>query len=537
MNTKTPVEGSTRRTLHSRILHLLPWGLVLLAGFMLSLSFPNEVLPAGFGDHPPWALGWLSMLPLMWALNVLRPREAVWAGWLFSLSFFFNVLSWMRLFDVLPWIALALFLSPWIPLAIWLSRRMHLPPWLSPLGLATAWVGTEWLRSRWIFGFSWGEVGASQVDGPPAVLASLGSVYLISFMMIWSSDTLVQWFMKRSLPRLSLPFCLTILLVCLLIANWQVQVTISRWHAQSDSQVFSVIQPSVLRGLTPAALVTPEEPEETQQRLNVTVALSRRSQEILSRFPRGGPAIIVLPESVTRFPATSEPLFADLCRREHCYLLAGTPAYPPPDYKLHNSAYLLGPLGMELGRYDKIHLVPFGEFVPFRRLINWLRHLGIVPDVRDNDIQAGRQWKPVVADTHQLGVGICFESTFPDISRSYARQGAQYLIFITNDAWFHNTPAVRQHFNHARFRALETGLPVIRAASTGISGIIAPDGSIQCEIPTDAEDYRTLNVAPGGCGTFYTRFGWVFAPLCLFVTLFLCGYHLVAVRISSDKRT
>jgi apolipoprotein N-acyltransferase len=188
-----------------------------------------------------------------------------------------------------------------------------------------------------------------------------------------------------------------------------------------------------------------------------------------------------------------------------------------------------------MGRYDKIHLVPFGEFVPFRPLVNALRKIGLVPDVRDDDLQRGNGWHPLQFGAHRLGVGICFESTFASIARAYAAQGANYLIYITNDAWFQQTAAVRQHFNHARFRALETGLPVVRVASTGISGFIAPDGRILAEIPTYVAGTCRMDIPEGTPGTVYTRGGWLFAPLCLLAALLLAAWGVIIRRRASSR--
>ena len=162
-----------------------------------------------------------------------------------------------------------------------------------------------------------------------------------------------------------------------------------------------------------------------------------------------------------------------------------------------------------------MHLVPFGEFVPLRPLVE--KYFTVRPE----DIQPGAQRKALQYGTHRLGIGICFESTFPAISRDYTQQDVQALVFITNDAWFHQTSAVRQHLNHARFRAIEAGLPVARTAGTGISAFIAPDGRLLTEIPTYTAGMRARAIPPGIGGTLYTQFGWLFGPIALFVCLLL----------------
>jgi len=194
-----------------------------------------------------------------------------------------------------------------------------------------------------------------------------------------------------------------------------------------------------------------------------------------------------------------------------------------------NTGFLFNPMGRIVERYDKIHLVPFGEFVPFRPLV------AKYYTVRNYDLIPGAARKTLRETGVPLGVGICFESTFPAFSRQYARQGAGLLVFITNDAWFHLTAAGRQPFNHARFRALETGLPVARSASTGISGFIAPDGRILAEIPTNREGTRTRDLPAGVPGTLNTAAGWLFGPACFILTLALGVMGIIRAVVVSDR--
>ncbi len=227
---------------------------------------------------------------------------------------------------------------------------------------------------------------------------------------------------------------------------------------------------------------------------------------------------MIWPETALPEPPTDLPI-AMFSARTGNYLLIGAPAWDfdasARTFFPRNSAYLLAPGGVTLARYDKMHLVPFGEFVPLREFVQ--RYF----IVRPIDIRPGELRKTLPFGSHRLGVGICFESTFADVSREYARLGAQMLVIITNDAWFHQTSAVRQHLNHARFRAIETGLPVARTAATGISAFIAPDGRLLEEIPTYTEGMCARSLPPGIPGTCYTRCGWLFAPGALLAALVL----------------
>ena len=534
MSMLTPVHPLTQEgNYHPGLRHVL-W-ILPLSGLLLSLAFPNKLLPGRWGDHPPGWLAWVAILPLLWALLALPPKLAIWGSWLYALPFFLGTLSWMRLFDYLPWLLLAVGLSLTFPLVVWCVTRMALPIRYLPFAFALTMTGMEWLRGQGMFGLSWSEFGASQVEGLPGRIASLGGIYLISFLLLWVEGTLMQMYLARRVDRGLLALTLGVLAAGLLGGWWQTTVAAARWQHQPRAQIFALVQPSIQRGLTPEALVTPITDTEVQRRLQLMLSLSRQSVRDVP--VTGDPPIILWAETSLGYPPDT-PEIERLLWETHSYLLAGAASFPAPTYAPRNSAFLLGPTGIGMGRYDKRHLVPFGEFVPLRPVVEKLRRMHIIPDVRDNDIQPGTGWTTLTADGHRLGVGICFESTLPSIARAYARRGARYLVYLTNDAWFHQTSGVRQHFNHARFRAMETGLPVIRVAGTGISGFIAPDGRIIEEIPTYACATCTRRIPEGTPGTVNTLCGWLFAPLCFAGSLLLLVRGLfVSRRNSSRKRT
>ena len=534
MTISTPVYPATIPDQLAPPARLLRWTLPVVGGLLLSLGFPNELpgvlgrllLTLGFsphlnfalraiGDHPPCWLAWLALLPLMWMLYRWPERMARRGAALYAAACYLGVLSWMHLFGYLPWALLAGLLALTVWVAVRLAASMALPRWLQPLGLACAWTGIEWARSQSIFSFSWGEIGASQVDGFPARLAALGSVYLISFLMLLLTGMCVQGLLDRTTPRWFIAAVVGFALLCLGAGWWQTIRTESRWQHAAQSQVFALVQPCSQRGLTPQALVTPMTNDEFTTRVTTLLDLSRQSLHGVARAPGSAPPIVVWSETALPCPPVELPDVGNFILQTHCSLLAGAPYFAPASGNPYNSAYLFAPDGRNIDRYDKIHLVPFGEFVPLRKLVQRFY------TVREDDILPGPGWRPLRIGAQPAGVGICFESSISAVARSYADQGAHYLIYITNDAWFWQTPAVRQHFNHARFRALETGLPVVRVAGTGISGFIAPDGHTISEIPVYRQGTDTRRLQAGTPGTLYTRAGWVFGPFCLLLSLLL----------------
>jgi len=519
-----------------RIFWLFP-----LAGLLLSLAFPTELLPGRFGDHPPSLLGWLAVLPLLWAMQALPPRQARWAAYLFGFGWYLGVITWVRLFGLLPWALLTAFLALTPLLAVLVSAWMPGGKRWTPLTFALAFTGLEWLRGQGMFGFPWAELGSTQVDGLFARIAAVGGIPLITFLMLWVTGSLLQRIRDpKSLPWM-LPVSLAGLLLALLGGWWQSHAAYTRWQQNSSGQYVSVVQPNVLRDLSPEVLHTGVTVEERNRRFQVLLGLSydacfaqaklQAAHGQAKTAPPAIPHLIVWPESALADPLDdpTQPASSTLpafCGITRSYVLAGGP------FGFANAAQLVEPPGVLGERYEKTHLVPFGEFVPFRPLIE--RYY----TVRAYDIQPGRSRQPLRATGHAFGVGICFESTFADLARESARQGAQLLVYITNDAWFHQTAAVRQHYNEARFRALETGLPVARAAATGISGFIAPDGRSLDEIPTYQPGTRTRFFHDGTPGTLTTSGGWLFGPccLCLALALALVG-KLFMHRCSSNITT
>ncbi|HTP41585.1 MAG TPA: apolipoprotein N-acyltransferase, partial [Nitrospiria bacterium] len=245
-------------------------------------------------------------------------------------------------------------------------------------------------------------------------------------------------------------------------------------------------------------------------------ATLERYEQLTRDAAAQGAELIVWPEASAPFIFDDEPDFQmairSLAAETHRYLLFGSPAiahgYRVP--ALLNSAYLLNPDGTTQARYDKQHLVPFGEYVPLGPLLGFINKLvqGI------GDFIPGEGPVPMVVKDYQLGVAICFEIIFPELVRLDARDGARIIATITNDAWFGRSAAPLQHFSMAVFRAIENRTPVIRAANTGISGFIDANGRIgpSSALFVEAVLVDTIRVSP--LRTLYTRGGDIFAAGC-----------------------
>jgi apolipoprotein N-acyltransferase len=235
-----------------------------------------------------------------------------------------------------------------------------------------------------------------------------------------------------------------------------------------------------------------------------------------------GSPLIIWPESPAPF-ITSDPRFqhwlAALAQDSHAYLIVGTVGVTPTDKLdkslLFNSAQLVGPDGAFAARYDKIHLVPFGEYVPFRNLLTFAESL----THEIGDLSRGNQRSVFQIDGHLVGTFICYESIFPHEVLQFARNGAELFVNISDDAWYGDYGAPGQHLNMARMRAIENGRWLLRATNNGITASISPLGEIVAVAPRNT---RVVLQAPykfESGTTFYTRHGDWFASACAIISL------------------
>jgi apolipoprotein N-acyltransferase len=239
------------------------------------------------------------------------------------------------------------------------------------------------------------------------------------------------------------------------------------------------------------------------------------------------PHLIIWPETAVPFYfQDNSPLSKEVSRvpeKTNSKLLFGSPAYIRDKNRIqyYNRAYVISE-DRVFDYYDKVHLVPFGEYVPLKRYLPFIRRL--VPAA--GDFSPGQSPKLVGTPDLQIGVIICFEAIFPDISRNHAAHGAQLLVNLTNDAWFGHTSAPYQHLSMAVLRCVENGLPMARAANTGISAIILASGKIVIESELFATEVLQKELNLNQTKTFYSQFGNVFAILLCAITILRLFWRL-----------
>jgi apolipoprotein N-acyltransferase len=375
---------------------------------------------------------------------------------------------------------------------------------LSPV----VWVAVELARTR-VTGFPWGLLGTTQVDNIPlARLASVTGVYGLSFEIMLVNAAFAAAYLVQREKRKRL---------------WLATVA-----AALVLQAGSLVPAPAILTDRNAVLVQANVPilegsDWTKQYFNDTV----RDLTEISLDSRGIPThpdLIVWPESPAPF-YNSDPLFRDavgnVARQSNAWLLAGSigirnaSATPDQTTEIYNSASLVSPNGELVSRYDKVHLVPFGEYVPFKRIFSFAG--GLTKEV--GDFSRGTSRAPLDAGGTKLGTFICYESIFPDDIRQFANNGAQVLVNISNDGWYGDSGAYAQHLKQSRMRAVENDRWLLLDTNTGLTAAIDPSGRIVASAPRKTRTVLRAPYALSNATTFYTRHGDWFAYLCAIISI------------------
>ena len=257
--------------------------------------------------------------------------------------------------------------------------------------------------------------------------------------------------------------------------------------------------------------------------------------QLTNRAVDAGADLVVWPEAATPFAFQVDPrseMIRRLARERNVHLLIGTTDVIWQDNpKYYNAAVLVDPQGETAGVYHKQHLVPFGEYVPLRKLLSFVSPL--VESI--GGFSAGEGPVMLMMDGQPIGAIVCYEMIYPGLVRQFVRNGSRLLATVTNDAWYGRTAAPHQHFQQAAMRAIEHGRYVVRAANTGISGVIDPYGRVLSETNLFEDDVLTSEVRLIQELTPYTRYGDILAFSCGILTLVLLSMA-VAPEMRSNRR-
>ena len=490
-----------------------PDTLQLLAGVKLLPARPGQAFLLAYACGILWYAG-----TCYWIYNTMRQYGGV--GTLAAAGLLFLFCLYLAIYHGVFGLLISLLASPDAGDATNpFSRRALL---LAPF----AWVAVELARAR-ITGFPWNLLGISQVDNIPlAHIATVTGVYGLSFEIMVVNTALAAAFVLRTSrgersKRKSLLLATAAAIVVLQAGRLISPPALPTDHtARLVQQNIPVLQggdwtkeyfEGTLRDLGRISLSAPD--------LNVTgqeqpPAASARSVR---------PDLIVWPESPAPFYST-DPIFRDtvsnIARQAQTWMLVGSLGIrnagetPERATELFNSGSLVDPAGEWVGRYNKMHLVPFGEYVPFKRVFGFAG--GLTKEV--GDFSPGTSRAALLAG-NKLGVFICYESIFPDEIRQLAANGAEVFVNISNDGWYGDSGAYAQHLKQARMRAVENDRWLLRDTNTGVTASFDPYGRVVSSIPRKVRAALDAPYAITNVTTFYTRHGDGFAYLCAIISV------------------
>ncbi|MBC7797054.1 MAG: apolipoprotein N-acyltransferase [Pyrinomonadaceae bacterium] len=503
------------------------WGLAFLTAILLILAFPDFELSF---------LAWFAFLPLLLAVwrNRYSVTKSFYLGLLGGTAFFYGSCYWLTnapiVYGGLPSVLVYLLLVPACVgagiftgiftaiLAKWFSRFGAHAIFAAPF----LWAGCEWLRLL-ITGNAWNALGYAQAfDTNSIQLASYGGVFLISFFVILANAAICFPLILRnrySLKILAVFFFLFIGIYFTSIYNKRVAAFDERPEA-----VVIALQPNVpMSGLTSSDYLK-------LRRKHVEMAENGLREVDKNESLKDLPRIVVFPESPMNFAYAYDDEFRDwtrdFTRRAKVSLIFNSAEPDLTDANgYHNSAVMINSNGEKIAQYDKIRLVPFGEFVP-----EWIPFNELLPTVVGR-AKAGKDFRLMPLGDVRAGTMICYESAFGDISNSFTRNGADVLIELTNDGYGGDTPILRQHLANAVFRAVETNRPVVRVTNIGISAYINERGDVSDATKSFTTDTRIWTIAKSdGRQTFYVKYGDVFAFVCTIFSLVLLVFSFWKVE-------
>ncbi|HSP16720.1 MAG TPA: apolipoprotein N-acyltransferase [Thermoanaerobaculia bacterium] len=482
--------------------------LAAVSGVLFALSFPD------------YSVGWLAfvaLIPLFVAVARARTGwHAFLLGWLSQTIAWLIMVPWVvrvmshygglpYVTGVLIFIAMSAFLGlyggAFTAIVFRIRPADSVARWLV---VPLAWAAIEYARTYLLTGFPWNLMAAAIVDDTPLIqLDRFAGPYLIGALMLLPAAVLTWLIVAR--PRgMRVVFAAGAVTIVMFVW-WGTGVVASKLVVRSEV-------PPVR-----AALLQPNISQEMRWNDANIVTIYDRMMRMTADAINRRAAIVIWPESTVPLSFSSTDFFRDaieqLSRDHDTDIILGSVAEDPrTPSRIWNAAFLVSG-GHTIGHYDKIRLVPFGEYVPLRKMLFFAKKL--VHAV--GEFEFGTDDHPL-RGMLSYGPAICYEVVYPQITATQVRNGAEVLVTITNDAWYDGTSAPRQHLNQARLRAIEDDRYLLRAGTTGISAAVDPSGVIMQEIPMGHQGTIIADFQPLRTRTLYVRFGDWFAWLAILVT-------------------
>ena len=506
--------------------------LAVLSGILLTLSFPKAGL---------FWLAWFALVPMLAALRNLSPKNGFVLGFGAGLAHYLTLIYWlvptMQTYGHLPLylslpvlFLLSAYLALYMAAFCFVVNRLFTTP-LTFFALAPCvWVALEYARTFLFTGFPWELLGYSQFKVLPLIqIADMFGVYGVSFCIVLGNAALVMvflaftkkdWHARMVTRRLAAGSLFTFVIIFGLVWFY------GTWRMQAVDAVSSkapVARIAIIQGNIDQTIKWDPAFQQASTLKYINLSMQSKADR---------PDLVVWPETATPFYFLHNTKLSQLVIKgvqdTGVDLLFGSPSFRPGKNRVeyYNSAYLIGAEPKVYERYDKAHLVPFGEYVPLHKWLPFINKM--VEGV--GDFHAGKPGQTIGWKDYNIGIQICYEIIFPKLSRLMAQNNAALLVNITNDAWYGRSSAPYQHFSMAIFRAVENRRALIRAANTGISGFIDPAGRIIASTRLFEDAVITRPMPMLHLSTWYSRFGDLFAILCLAAALAAAIYSIIRHR-------
>jgi len=525
-----------------------PLAVSVVTALLLAVAMPGRL---GW-----WPLLFVALLPLFSFVSHNKPGRSALVGLLTGFLYHVCLLYWIVIvlgrYGGLPlWLSvpallllslyMSLYMAVFAGLLSYASRQQEDGSQTYTRIIVVApvlWVALDWLRGILFTGFPWMDLGYGLYSLPLLIqVADLGGHHLVSFGLVLI-NTLVFYAVKRirrtkqQYPVNGTRLAVAALMVLVLLGCY----SILRYQ--------NLAQQAEYAGKMSIAVVQGNIPQDEKWTPNRKIStLERYRQLSLEGIADKQSMLVIWPETALPFYPQNDPLFLQvtaLPREMDAWLLTGSPYFTlsqqqgveEPAINYFNSALMINPEGSVTERYDKKHLVPYGEYVPLRRYMPFLEPLV----VSVGNFTAGSSVVPLKVGKMKAGILICYESIFPDIARNLVENGADVLVNITNDAWYGRSSAPHQSFAMSVFRSLENRRSLIRAANTGISGFVDPLGRVISDSPLFEPLVLTAEVPVFQEKTVFVRYGFLFGPFCLFITICLLFFRLKKIQFYPNSK-
>jgi apolipoprotein N-acyltransferase len=508
-------------------------GLSLLFAASYSLGMPGYDVPG---------LPFVCLVPFLLLVASARTgkeaaRWGMFAGTLANLPLFYWIAYTVAVPGNLGWAlggAAAILLSAYVGIYFSLTAgvvarcRNAYGEW-GLLAFPAIWVGAEYARSTLFTGFPWMLYGYA-FSGNRYLLqaADLAGVEGIGFLL--AAVNLLLYIAATRLARGERGRALLAASGAVAVVSFCFSYGLYRFHEMRSDAGSPAITVGIAQGGIDQSIKW--DPARQMETLEIYARLSREAKTL-------GAEVIVWPETAAPFfygwEPELNPLVDNVAAENRVPILFGAPWFDPSDGgKYYNSVFHLDRNGVAQGRYDKRRLVPFGEYIPLRKILFFMKKL----TVGEEDFSSGTGPSLFRVEGTQVGATVCYEAVFPAIIRESVREGASWLVNVTNDAWFGDTVAPRQHLAMARMRTVEFRRPMVRAANSGISAIIDARGEIVARIGLSRRAAAVGRIHPREEETIYAKTDDIFAISCTIMAFFILaatGFGRPAARVAQSR--